>query len=326
MRKFLKILTLFMTIFCLCGCENIINLQSYHKIKIGMSISSNSTFLESVCQAAQKAALQNDAQLEIVSEDNDPKKQALQIKTWAEDGYAAAIVVLCDDTTAQDILDNAGVMPIVFVNRCPADHSVLQSKQNVIYIGGRESDAGRLQGEFLSDYFLSLNNTAPTIAIITGDDNNYASSIRIDSAKDAMSEAGLMPFYVYESSGGWDKNKTQTDFAQFLKDKPVIDAVLAANDDMAIGAADALAQAGYALSEIPIVGIDATYQGRAAIRDGRIDFTVYQDPEKQGAGAINEIMDMLGGQPPNVDNDSIQWQEYVPVTTANIDQLFPDDR
>lgn len=95
---------------------------------------------------------------------------------------------------------------------------------------------------------------------------------------------------------------------------------------MAIGAADALAQAGYALSGIPIVGVDATPEGRAAVRDGRIDFTVYQDPEKQGAGAIDEIMNMLGGNTPNVDIDSIQWHEYIPVTAANIDKLFPDDR
>ena len=174
--------------------------------------------------------------------------------------------------------------------------------------------------------FISQNNNTPTIAVISGDSDNFASSIRINAAKEAMSKEGLMPFYIFENSGGWDKAKTESDFYKFLKTKPTIDAVLAANDDMAIGAADALAQAGYALSGIPIVGVDATPEGRAAVRDGRIDFTVYQDPEKQGAGAIDEIMNMLGGNTPNVDIDSIQWHEYIPVTAANIDKLFPDDR
>lgn len=332
MRKFLKFILSLTLIIILCGCQNSViffdmyNFNNHPKIKIGMSIPSEGTFLNSVCQSAKKAADEHDVQLEILSANNNQKTQSEQVKEWAENNYAAVIIVLCDDTAAKQILDNAGTMPIVFINRCPSDHDVLQSKQNVIYIGGKEGDAGRLQGEFLSEYFISQNKTTPTIAVISGENNDFTSNIRIEAAKEAMSNAGLMPFYVYESSGGWDKSKTQSGFYKFLQDKPNIDAVLAANDDMAIGAADALAQSGYALSEIPIVGVDATPQGRAAVRDGRIDFTVYQDPEYQGAGAVNEIMNMLGGYMPNVDIDSIQWHDYIPVTAANVDQLFPDDR
>ena len=331
MQKFLKFILSLTLIIILCGCQNnvifdIYDFSNHPKIKIGMSIPSEGTFLNNVCASAKKSADEHEVELEILSANNDQKTQSEQIKQWAKDNYAAVIVVLCDDTAGKQVLDNAGTMPVVFVNRCPSDHDVLQSKQNVIYIGGKEGDAGRLQGEFLSEYFISQNNNTPTIAIISGDSDNFASSIRINAAKEAMSNEGLMPFYVFENSGGWDKAKTESDFYKFLKTKPTIDAVLAANDDMAIGAADALAQAGYALSSIPIVGVDATPEGRAAVRDGRIDFTVYQDPEKQGAGAVNEIMNMLDGNTPNVDIDSIQWHEYIPVTAANIDKLFPDDR
>lgn len=329
MRKFLKFILSFTLIAILCGCQRTVIFDIYNnhpKIKIGMSISSEGTFLNNVCASAKKAADEHDVQLEILSANNDQKTQSEQIKKWADDNYAAVIVVLCDDTAGKQILENAGTMPVVFINRCPSDHEVLQSKQNVIYIGGKEGDAGRLQGEFLSEYFISQNNNTPTIAVVSGESDNFTSNIRIDAAKEAISNAGLMPFYVYESSGGWDKSKTQSDFYKFLQSKPTIDAVLAVNDDMAIGAADALAQAGYALSSIPIVGVDATPEGRAAVRDGRIDFTVYQNPEYQGAGAVNEIMTMLGGDMPNADVDSIQWHEYMPVTAVNIDQLFPDDR
>lgn len=331
MQKFFKFILSFMLIIILCGCQStvifdIYNFNNHPKIKIGMSIPSEGTFLNSVCESAKKSADEHDVNLEILSANNDQQTQSEQVKKWAENGYAAIIIVLCDDTAAKQVLDNAGTMPVVFINRCPSDHDVLQSKQNVIYIGGKESDAGRLQGEFLSEYFISQNKTTPTIAVILGENDSFTSDIRIAAAKEAMSNSGLMPFYIYENSGGWDKSKTQSDFYKFLQNKPTIDAVLAANDDMAIGAADALAQAGYALSEIPIVGVDATSEGRAAVRDGRIDFTVYQNPENQGAGAVDEIMNMLGGNTPNVDIDSIQWHDYIPVTAANIDQLFPDDR
>lgn len=114
--------------------------------------------------------------------------------------------------------------------------------------------------------------------------------------------------------------------AEFLDDKPAIDAVLAANDAMGIGAADALAQAGYAIASIPIVGVDATAEGRAAIRDGRLNFTVFQNPEAQGAGAVEAAMSLLGGTAPEGVEDSVKWIEYLAVDAGNIDTLFPDDR
>ena len=94
---------------------------------------------------------------------------------------------------------------------------------------------------------------------------------------------------------------------------------------MAIGAADALAQSGYAIADIPVVGVDATAEGRAAIRDGRMDFTIYQDPVAQGAGAIEVAMTLLGGNQPEDVQNSIRWIPYTPVTLENIDQLFPND-
>lgn len=89
---------------------------------------------------------------------------------------------------------------------------------------------------------------------------------------------------------------------------------------------EALSQAGYAISDIPVVGVDATAAGRAAIRDGRLDFTVYQDPVAEGAGAVEAAMALLGGsQPKNVQN-SIRWISYTPVTVENVDQLFPNNQ
>ena len=86
------------------------------------------------------------------------------------------------------------------------------------------------------------------------------------------------------------------------------------------------AQAGYAISTIPIVGVDATSDGRAAIRDGRLNFTVFQDPQAQGAGAVEAAIQMLGGSAPENAVDSAIWIGYTAVDAANVDKLFPDER
>lgn len=304
-----------------CGAPGIAD----NRIKVGLNLATRDEFLTSMEAAAVKAAGEEDVKLEVANANNDQQAQLSQIEEWAEDGYAAAMVVLCEDAAADEVLERAGTMPVVFLNRRPSDE-VLQSRPNVIYIGSREVDAGRMQGEYLAEYFTARGEQSPRIAVIRGSEHNVASSERVDTAKDSMAAARLTPRYIYEDNADWDRAEAQKNFLAFLKKKPRVDAVLAANDEMAIGAADALAQAGYAVADIPVVGVDATAAGRAAIRDGRMDFTAYQDPVAEGAGAVEAVMTLLGGGQLSGVENSIRWIDYTPVTIENVDKLFPNDQ
>lgn len=296
------------------------------EVRIGLDMATRDDFLTSMENAAVRAAGDAEVSLEVANANNDQSVQLAQIEEWAADGYAAAIVVLCEADAAADVLARAGTMPVVFVNRQPDDLTVLQSRNNVIYIGCPEEDAGRMQGEFLAAYFQAQELDTPRIAVLAGDRKTNASSGRLDAAKEALREDGLAPLYILEVRGEWDRAKARERLAQELKNKPEIDAVLAANDAMALGAADALAQAGYAVTGIPIVSVDATEDGRAAIRDGRLSFSAFQDPVAQGAGAVEAAVRMLEGGMPEGVQDSVLWVPYQPVHAGNVDRLFPDDR
>lgn len=295
------------------------------RVKVGLNLATRDEFLTSMEAAAVKAAGEENVKLEVANANNDQRAQLAQIEDWAEEGYAAAMVVLCEDAAADKVLEKAGTMPVVFLNRRPSDEA-LQSRSNVVYIGSREIDAGRMQGEYLTEYFTARGVKSPRIAVIRGSKRNLASSERVDTAKSNMEESGLTPRYIYEDDADWERAEAQKNFLAFLKKKPRVDAVLAANDEMAIGAADALAQAGYAVADIPVVGVDATAAGRAAIRDGRMDFTAYQDPVAEGAGAVEAVVTLLGGGKLSGVEDSIRWIEYTPVTIENVDKLFPNDQ
>ena len=304
-----------------CGAPNVLGDE---RIKIGLSMATRDEFLTSMEEAAVKAAGDENVNLQVANANNDQKAQLSQIGEWAKEDYAAVIVVLCEDTAAQKVLEKAGTMPVVFLNRQPVD-SALEGRSNVVYIGQKESDAGRMQGEYLAAYFLAQDNRTPRLAIIAGSAETHASAERVQAAKDALTAAGLRPRYIFETNAGWDRATAQKEFLAFLRDKPQVDGVLAANDEMAIGAADALAQAGYAVADIPIAGVDATVKGRAALRDGRIDFTAYQDPVAQGAGAIDAAVTLLGGGKPENMVDGVLWLDYTPITAANVDKFFPND-
>lgn len=325
MKKWLALVcTLMLMLGPAAGCSA--HDKGQNEIKIGLSMATRDRFLTSLQDAAARAAAQAGLSLSVANANNDQRAQTVQIEAWAKKGYAAVAVVLCQDDAAAQVLRAAGSMPVVFVNRHPADMTVLQSRTNVLYLGSREQDAGRMQGAYLAEYFLARGNKAPAIAVFHGREGNLASDERISAAKQALTDAGLYPNYVHEVQADWERSAARRGFIPFLKAKPQIDGVLAANDEMAIGAAEALSQVGYKITDVVIAGVDATEDGRAAIRSGSLDFTAFQDPEAQGAGAIALAMDMLGGSSPQFAEDSIHWLSYQPVTAENIDVLFPDER
>lgn len=196
MKKRLIRLGICMLLACVLGGCAMSGLGgSASQIRIGLMMATRDDFLTSMEAAAVRAAGDADAALDVANANNDQSVQLAQIEEWAENGYAAAIVVLCDADAADEVLEKAGTMPVVFVNRQPEDMDILQSRNNVIYIGCWEPDAGRMQGEFLAGYFTAQREKEPNILVIPGDSRTNASANRIDAAKQALEQAGLTPTY-----------------------------------------------------------------------------------------------------------------------------------
>ena len=89
-----------------CGAPGIAD----NRIKIGMNMATRDEFLTSMEAAAVKAAGADNVRLDVANANNDQQAQLAQIKEWAEEGYAAAIVVLCEDEAADKVLEKAGTM------------------------------------------------------------------------------------------------------------------------------------------------------------------------------------------------------------------------
>ena len=160
MRKwFFRVCALVLIQCVLAGCSA--PGAGHNEVKIGLSMATRDRFLTSLEDAAVREAAQAKVRLTVANASNDERAQLAQIEDWAKEGYAAVVVVLCEDGAAAQVLEHAGSMPVVFVNRRPADTAVLQSRTNVLYIGSREPDAGRMQGEYLAEQFLSAGLTSP---------------------------------------------------------------------------------------------------------------------------------------------------------------------
>ena len=92
------------------------------------------------------------------------------------------------------------------------------------------------------------------------------------------------------------------------------DAVVANNDEMAIGAIQALKAAGVARDSYVIGGVDATQDALIAMQAGDLDVTIFQDAHGQGAGSIDTALKIKKGE-------KVEKKVYIPfqlVTPANI--------
>ena len=92
-----------------------------------------------------------------------------------------------------------------------------------------------------------------------------------------------------------------------------IDAVVANNDEMAIGAILALQQAGKDVKKVVIAGIDATADALAEMEKGNLDVTVFQDAKGQGRGAVETVVKLIKGEKV----ESFVWIPFELVTPEN---------
>lgn len=144
----------------------------------------------------------------------------------------------------------------------------------------------------------------------------------------AVADAGIKVERLAEDTGLWDRVRGQEKMAAFLAahgDK--IEAVFANNDDMALGAIEALKAAGYFKDGkyMPVVGVDATAPAIQALEDGTLLGTVLNDAVNQGIATFNLSYVLAQGETPTQENSGYEitdgqyvWVPYKKVTLENV--------
>ena len=260
---------------------------------------------------------------------NDAAKQIQYIETCANAGNKAAIVLPVDADAAQSLVDAAGDMKIVFVNRPPTDLHVLDP-ENVAYVGSDEDTSGYMQGEYLAEYFKAKGQNQIKYLMLQGTLGQVATTKRSEGILKALTDNGIQ---ADEASAplvaDWDRPTAQGKISPLLSSGIDFDCIMSNNDSMALGAIEACDDIGISI-DFPIVGIDCTADGAQAVADGRMAMTLFQDPVGQGKGALTAALNMIEGKPINEGleyslddsgesySDSIVWVPFEIVTKDNV--------
>lgn len=292
---------------------------------ITLVLSQRDEWLSTLDTAAKDAA--STAGYKMTSQDalSDTSKQIQFVSTAAAAGEKAVIVNLVDPNIAGDIIEAAGDMKVVFVNRPPQDMSLLG--ENAIYVGSDELTSGAFQGEWLVEHFKAEGKTDIKYILLNGIMGQVSTTNRTSSVLQALKDGGIN---ATEASAplacDYDRAEAMTQITPLLTGGTQFDCIISNNDAMALGAIEALDNADIDPSTIPIVGIDATADGRQAVKDGKMSMTVFQNAKGQGSTAMQAAINMVDGKAINegteyevaADNQYVIWVPFEPVTTDNV--------
>lgn len=268
----------------------------------------NDTGQTFIADAAVAYAEENSITIDVQDAQEDVIKQQDQVKAMIEKGVDAILVVPVDTSAMGPITDavtGAGI-PLVYVNRNPFGEDA--PPEGVYYIGSKEIVAGEIQGNAL----ISLLGETGNVAILMGKLDNEAAVKRTEGNKNVFSMYPGIKILA-EETGNWQRDQglalTENWLTAYGDD---LNAILANNDEMALGAVQALKTAGR--TDVFVLGVDATPDAKAAVGDGSLAGTVLQDLAGQGAGGMDIAFKVLNGET----LDQVTWIDFVSVTPENL--------
>ena len=257
--------------------------------------------------------------LQVEDAQNDVAKQQSQIQNFIASGVSAIIVNPVDtDATAamSKIAADAGI-PLVYVNREPVNVDSLPDKQ--AFVASDERESGTLETKEVCRLLKEAGKTEANIIVMMGELSNQAARQRTADVHDVIAtpECSFMKI-VEEQTGNWQRTQGTDLMTNWLSAGRKFDAVVSNNDEMAIGAIQALKAANVDMKTMIVGGVDATQDALAAMKAGDLDVTVFQDAAGQGKGAVDTALKLVKGE-------KVDKKVYIPfqlVTPANMDKFM----
>jgi inositol transport system substrate-binding protein len=266
-------------------------------------------FLTAVRASMQARAQQLHVGIQFEDAQNDIGRQLNQIQNFIAQKVDAIIVnpVDTDATPRMTRLVTQAGIPLVYVNRLPGDK---QLPAKVSFVGSDETQSGTLQ---MAEVCRLLQGKGDVV-ILMGELTNQSARQRTQDVYQVIARPQCHGIRVLDKqSANWKRTEAADLVTNWLSSGVKPQAVVANDDEMAIGAIQSLKQAKRLRGTI-VAGIDATPDGLAAMKAGELSATVFQNAAAQGAGAVDTALKLAGGE----SVPRFVWVPFELVTPANL--------
>ena len=257
--------------------------ENVEDMKIGLSVSTlNNPFFVSLKDGVVKEAEQNGIEVIVVDAQNDSAKQINDVEDLLQQGVDALLINPTDSaaiSTAVQSANNIGV-PVITLDRSAEKGKVetLVASDNV--------KGGEMAGQYIVEQ-LGENAKTAELEGVPG-----ASATR-ERGEGFHLVADEQLDVVTKQSAHFDRTKGLNVMENLLQGNPDIEAVFAHNDEMALGAIQAIESSG---REILVVGFDGNEDAINSVNDGKMAATIAQQPDLIGELAVQAAADVLQGK------------------------------
>lgn len=342
-----KILSLFVCVSLLlsltaCSYNEVLLRSEDNKpqsIKIGVSIYDEyDTFISDVVQSLNEWSKEKENEtgititLEVVSANSSQLTQNDQVEKFIDKNCDVICVNLVDRTDATVIIDkvkNADI-PVIFFNRELVKED-LERWNKLYYVGAVAEQSGRLQAKVVTDALsdeqafneIDVNHDGTLqYVMLEGETGHQDALVRTQVSIEEIKRAGYSVEKLGDEIANWNRAQAMTKMRAMLEKYPwQIEMIIANDDDMALGAIDALSAVGVEHWPL-IVGVNGTKSALEMIKTKKMEGTVYND----AAGQANMIMELAyglamdGEVPEKIKLDEGKYG-YLPYRIINYDNV-----
>ncbi|MFJ6082822.1 substrate-binding domain-containing protein [Streptomyces sp. NPDC092369] len=260
--------------------------SSSSKPKVGLSLSTlNNPFFVQIRAGAQAEAKKLGVDLTVTDAQNDASQQANQLQNFTSSSLGAIIVNPVDSDAASNSVKAAdkAKIPVIAVDRGV-------NKASVDALVASDNIAG---GELAAKTIAEKLGGSGKIVILQGQAGTSAARERAQGFSDGLKAyPGIQ--VVAQQPADFDRTKGLDVMSNLLQAHPDVQGVIAANDEMALGAIKALgSKAGTSVS---VVGFDGTPDGLTAVKGGSLYASVAQQPTQLGRIAVENALKAIEGK------------------------------
>ena len=265
-----------------------------HAEKIGLAMAQLDTFLTILKNGTLEAGKKAGATVQVEDAGNDVGKQLSQIQNMIAQKYDAIIVNPVDTDVTPKItkMVTDAKIPLVYVNRKPVDFEKLPA--GVAFVASDEKVSGTIQ----TQQVCKLLGGKGQVLVLMGELSNEAARTRTKDIDDVLATKECSGIKIADKrEGKWGRTNGQDITTNWLSSGVKFDAIIANNDEMALGAINALKAAKKWTPASIVAGIDATPDALASMKAGELKVTVFQNAAGQGAGAVESALKLIKKQP-----------------------------
>ena len=277
-------------------------------IKIGLCLYRfDDTFISNVRQEIEEYAKEYEKEhdikinLEVVDARDNQNTQNHQVERFVSLDYDVLLINVVDRFAASNMIETAvgANIPIVFFNRKPVDDD-LNRADNIYYVGAGPKAAGIEQAKIIinayneNPYSIDIDGDGViNYVLLEGEPSHQDSLVRTEWVIKTLQENNIPINKLSGAIGNWERAQGSALMEDFLNKYSNIDLVISNNDDMGLGAIDAIERANN-IKGIKVVGIDGTKEALEAINEGKLLGTIESDKKEYAKAVVEIVMYAIG--------------------------------